>query len=80
MQNIWLAARPHARHNGCKILVQGLIKVVYSVSEPLKFFCDNSLAVIFSKDNKVIRQSKFMDIKYLIGRERVRNKEVFMVN
>ena len=36
-------------------------------------YCDNSVVVWFSKNNKTIGGSKHIDIKYLVVREKVQN-------
>lgn len=51
-----------------------------SFLEPPRIFGDNSSFIIFLKDNKVTRQSKFINIKYLVVWEQVRKNEVYMVN
>ena len=40
---------------------------------PLRIYCDNSVAVQFSKNNKTTGGSKHIDIKYLVVREKVQN-------
>ncbi|KAD4385927.1 hypothetical protein E3N88_26096 [Mikania micrantha] len=51
-------------------LIAGL-KVVNSISSPLKLYCDNSTAVNFSNGNSSIGAGLYLDIKYLFVRERV---------
>lgn len=41
-------------------------KVVDSISRPITFYCDNSAAVFFSRNNKSFGGSKHIDIKYLV--------------
>ena len=41
------------------------LRVVDSISKPLKIFCDNSAVVFMAKNNKSGSQSKHIDIKYL---------------
>ena len=52
--------------------VSGL-HVIDSIMRPLRIYCDNSVVVWFSKNNKTIGESKHIDIKYLIVREKVQN-------
>ena len=47
-----------------------------SISKPLRIFCDNSIAVLMDKNNKSGSRSKHNDIKYLVIRERVKQKKV----
>lgn len=51
-------------------LVIGL-KVVNSISRPLKLYCDNSAAVTFSNSNSSTGAGLYLDTKYLFVRERV---------
>ena len=54
-----------------KSFISGL-RIVDSISRPLKLYCDNSAAVFMAKNNKSGSRSKHIDIKYLAIRERVR--------
>ena len=47
--------------------------VIDSIMRPLRIYCDNSVAVRFSKNNKTTRGSKHIDIKYLVVRGKVQN-------
>ena len=58
-----------------KIFVSRL-RVVDSISRPLKLYCDNSVAIFMAKNNKSGSRSKHIDIKYLAIRERVKEKKV----
>ena len=58
-----------------KSFISGL-KIVDSISRPLRIYCDNSVAVFMAKNNKSGSQSKHIDIKYLAIRERVKEKKV----
>ena len=50
------------------------LRIVDSISRPLKVFCDNSAAVFLAKNNEIGSRSKHIDIKYLLIRERVTDK------
>ena len=52
------------------------LRVIDSVSRPLRMFCDNSAAVFMAKNNKSGSQSKHINIKYLAIRERAKGKKV----
>ncbi|PON66928.1 Bulb-type lectin domain containing protein [Trema orientale] len=52
------------------------LKIVDSISRPLKIYCDNSAIVFMTKNNKSGSRSKHIDIKYLAIRERVKEKIV----
>ena len=56
-----------------KSFIYGL-RIVDSISKPLKVFCDNSAAVFLAKNNKSGSRRKHIDIKYLAIRERVKDK------
>ena len=45
--------------------------VVDSISKPLKLFCDNSVAVVFSKNARSISRSKHIDVKFYFVKEKV---------
>ena len=52
------------------------LRVMDSISRPLKLYCDNFSAVFMAKNNKSGSRSKHIDIKYLAIRERVKEKKV----
>lgn len=56
------------------------LQVLNSISKSVKILCDNSFAVFFSKNNKISGKSKHIDIKYLVVRERIQNKEESVEN
>ena len=56
-----------------KSFIYGL-RIVDSISRPLKIFCDNSAAVFLVKNNKSRSRSKHIDIKYLAIRKHVKDK------
>ena len=62
-QGVWL-----------KSFITGL-RVMDSISRPLRIFCDNSAAVFLVKNNKSGSRSKHIDIKYLAIREHVKEKK-----
>ena len=63
-QGVWL-----------KSFISGL-RVMDSISRPLRTFYDNSTTVFLAKNNKSGSRSKHIDIKYLVIRERVKEKQV----
>ena len=63
-QGVWL-----------KSFIFGL-RVVDSISRPLRIFCDNSTAVFLAKNNKSGSRSKYIDINYLAIREHVKERKV----
>ena len=52
------------------------LRVVDSISRPLKLYCDNFVVVFMAKSNKSGSRSKHIDIKYLAIREHVKEKKV----
>ena len=50
------------------------LRIVDSISRPLKLYCNNSAAVFMAKNNKSGSRSKHIDIKYLAIRERVKER------
>ena len=51
-------------------LISGL-KIVDTISRPLKVYCDNNAAVSFSNSNSSTGVGLYLDTKYLFVRERV---------
>ena len=49
-----------------------------SISRPLSIYYDNLAAVFIAKNKKSGRRSKYIDIKYLVIRERVKEKKVII--
>ncbi|RVW67331.1 Retrovirus-related Pol polyprotein from transposon TNT 1-94 [Vitis vinifera] len=58
-----------------KSFISGL-RVMDSISRPLKIYCDNSAVIFMAKNNKSSSRNKHIDIKYLALRERVKEKTV----
>ena len=45
--------------------------MVNGVDRPFKLFCDNKLAVLYFNNNRSSTKSKYIDIKFLVVKERV---------
>jgi hypothetical protein len=58
-----------------KSFIYGLI-IMDSISKPLRMYCDNSVVVFMANNNKSGSRNKHIDIKYLVIRERVKEKKV----
>jgi hypothetical protein len=56
----------------------GGLKIVNSIARPIKIFCDNCVAIFFSKNNKSGSRSEHIDIKYLQVKENIKRNEVFI--
>ncbi|KAM1467715.1 hypothetical protein ACFX2I_032779 [Malus domestica] len=52
------------------------LEIVDSVERPLKLYCDNKVAVFFSKNKKRSYASRLMDVKYLKVRDEVKKETV----
>ncbi|KAK8948501.1 hypothetical protein KSP39_PZI005632 [Platanthera zijinensis] len=52
------------------------LQVVDIVEKPLKLYCDNKAAELYSNNDKSSARSKHIDIKFLVVKERVRNRLV----
>ena len=49
------------------------LRVVKWIERPLKLYCDNNSAVLYSNNNRSSSKSKHIDIKFLVVKERVQN-------
>ena len=49
------------------------LRIVDSIERPLKLFCDNKSAVLYSTNNMSSTKSKHIDIKFLVVKERVQS-------
>ena len=58
-----------------KSFISGL-RIVDSISRPLRIYCDNSAAVFTAKNARSSSRSKHIDIKYLAIKERVKENKV----
>ena len=54
------------------------LKVVDSISRPLKIYCDNSAAVFFSKNDKYSKGAKHMEVKYLSVKDEVKKRTILI--
>ena len=50
--------------------------IVNGVDRTLKLFCDNKSAVLHSNNNKSSIKSKYIDIKFLVIKERVQSGQL----
>ena len=46
------------------------------IKRPLKIYCDNKLAVLYSNNDRSPTKSKHIDIKFLIFKERVQSDQL----
>ena len=47
------------------------LEVVHSISRSLKLFCDNFVALFFSRNTRSTSRSKHIDVKFLFVKEKV---------
>ena len=52
------------------------LRIVDSVDRPLKLFCDNKSAVLYSNNNRSSTKSKYIDIKLLVVKEKDQNGQL----
>ncbi|RDY04240.1 hypothetical protein CR513_12071, partial [Mucuna pruriens] len=50
--------------------------MVDGIERLLKIYCDNNSTVFYSNNNRNSIKSKFIDIKFLVVKERVQNKQI----
>ena len=50
------------------------LRILDGIERPLKLFCDNKSAVLYSNNNKSSTKSKFIDIKFLVVKEKVHSR------
>ena len=58
-----------------KKFVPGL-RVVDSIEKPLKLYCDNEPAVLYSHNNKSSGAAKHINIKYYVVKEKIRDQTI----
>ncbi|GMP26169.1 hypothetical protein CsSME_00002732 [Camellia sinensis var. sinensis] len=63
-QGIWL-----------RNFVTGLC-ILEGTTRPLKLYCDNKSAVLYSNNNRSSTKSKHIDIKFLVVKERVQSGQI----
>ncbi|PON90707.1 hypothetical protein TorRG33x02_135640, partial [Trema orientale] len=49
------------------------LRIIDSIEKPLKIYCDNRAAVLYSNNNRSSSKSKHIDIKFLVVKERVQS-------
>ena len=49
------------------------LRILDGIERPLKLFCDNKSAVLYSNNNRSSTKSKFIDIIFLVIKERVQS-------
>ena len=54
------------------------LRIMDGIERPLKLFCDNKSAVLYSNNNRSSTKSKFIDIKFLVVKEMVQSGLIFI--
>ncbi|KAG8496840.1 hypothetical protein CXB51_008132 [Gossypium anomalum] len=52
------------------------LRILENVKRPLKLFCDNKSAMLYSNNNRSSSKSKHIDIKFLVVKEIVQNGQI----
>lgn len=52
------------------------LRIVSGIERPLKLYCDNNSAVLFSNNNRSSSRSKYIEIKFLAVKERVQSGQI----
>ena len=52
------------------------LRIMEGTERPLKLYCDNKSAVLYSNNNRSSSRSKYIDIKFLVVKERVQNGQI----
>ena len=50
------------------------LDIVDNITRPLRIYCDNSIDVFYSKNDKYSKGAKHMDLKYLSVKEMQKHK------
>ncbi|RDX91977.1 Copia protein, partial [Mucuna pruriens] len=64
-----------------KIWLQNFVtslRVIDGTERSLKTYCDNNSTVLYPNNNRSSTKLKFIDIKFLVVRERIQNKHIFI--
>ena len=52
------------------------LRVVDSISKPLRLYCDNKSAVFYANNNKSSDAAKYIDIKFLVVNDRIQDHTI----
>ena len=68
VQSLWL-----------RNFINGL-SIIGTIAKQMRTYCDNAIAVFFSKNDRYTKGAKHMDLKYLSVKEEVQNQRVQIVH
>ena len=54
------------------------LQILGNIERPLKLYCENKSIVLYSNNNKSSSKSKHIDIKFLVVKERVKSRPIFV--
>ena len=54
------------------------LRIMDGIKIPLNLFCDNKSAVLYSNNDRSSTKSKFIDIKFLVVKERVQSGLIYL--
>src|SRR3954462_3260062 len=52
------------------------LRILKGIERPLKLYCDNNSAVMYSNNNSSSSKSKHIDIKFLAVKERIQSSQI----
>ena len=52
------------------------LRILSSIERPLKLYCDNKSTVLYSNNNRSSSRSRYIDIKFLVVKERVQSGQI----
>jgi len=50
--------------------------VIDGIERPLRIYCDNESTIQYSNNNRSITKSKFIDIEFVVVKEKVQDKQI----
>ena len=54
------------------------LRILSGIERPLKLYCDNKSAVLYSNNNRSSSRSRHIDIKLLVVKERIQSGQIFI--
>ena len=54
------------------------LRILSGIKRPLKLYCDNKSAVLYSNNNRSSSKSRHIDVKFLIVKETIQSGHIFI--
>jgi len=54
------------------------LRILSDFKRPLKLYCDNKSAVLYSNNNRSLSKSRYIDIKFLVVKEMVQSGQILI--